>query len=138
MSKRKNPVRDVRHDLARAPEQDAADFLMGGKSELKPPPEAAPSDSAPATKMGRPARKKRVKRGELGLWREDWRGIERLALEWSDSLDSDSTVKVTQVVRSVMSQMMPLLQDLPEAPRDEEHLCELLEERRRSLLPEGE
>ncbi|MEM1350326.1 MAG: hypothetical protein AAGI01_17330, partial [Myxococcota bacterium] len=119
MSKRKKPSRAVRRDLARSPEQDAADFLLGGKSELEPPTEVAPSDGAPGAKMGRPPLKKRVKRGELGLWFEDWRGIERLALEWSDETASDSTVKVTQVVRSVMSQMMPLLQNLPEAPRDE-------------------
>lgn len=123
MSKKKN-VTKLRSDLS-SEKHDKMDFLLGGSAELVEASEAA-KEAPTKSKGGRPPRKEKTKRVDVFIRLSDARAIERLGLDWAEETDSLRSMKVTPIMRSLAAIMVPVLESLPEAPVDEEHLRELL------------
>lgn len=124
---KKKITRDVRRDLATKSdpvEQDPSAFLLGGSAEIEK------SDSKEAApRMGRPPLEEEIKRAEIGLRLSDSKALELLGVQWSIEAGSKTSLTVTPIVRSVIAKILPLLKELPEAPTDEDHLRELLEQK---------
>ncbi len=124
---KKKITRGVRRDLATKSdpvEQDPSAFLLGGSAELEK------NDSKEAVpRMGRPPLEEEIKRAEIGLRLSDSKALELLGVQWSMEAGSKTSLTVTPIVRSVIAKILPLLKELPEAPTDEDHLRELLEQK---------
>jgi hypothetical protein len=93
-------------------------------SETTPAP--AP---APPARIGRPPLAEEITRTDIGLRDEDLRVLKRIGLDWTDVTREKTAIKVTPIVRSVIAVVLPALQDLDEAPRDEDELRELLRQK---------
>jgi len=94
--------------------------------EVVPEP---PAPEAPPTRIGRPPLAEDITRTDIGLRDEDLRALKRLGLDWTDITREKTAIKVTPIVRSVIAVLLPTLQNLDEAPRDETHLRELLRQK---------
>ena len=108
--------------------------LLADLEQETPPPALEvvpepPTPEAPPTRIGRPPLTEEITRTDIGLRDEDLRVLKRIGLDWTDITREKTAIKVTPIVRSVIAVVLPALQDLDEAPRDEDHLRELLKQK---------
>lgn len=105
-------------------------FRAGGRA-ASAPSAPAPTQAPPTSKRGRPALEEDTRRTTLALRRADIQSLEELALRWKRETDSDASVKVTAIVRSLVAVAMPILEGLSSIEDEaslREHLQALLQD----------
>lgn len=100
--------------------QSPADLVRGGRSKL------TSSKREEKNVGGRPPLTEKVKRRDVALRKKDAQQLELLGPQWAIEAESENSIKVTPIVRSIVALMMPVLQNLDEIPTDEQHLREIL------------